>query len=478
MWLLVREARRCDAFCPRESHMRGSKVRWPALIGVIAAFSLCVSAGWAADEGADEGLSNLVKTSYLADTTVSGDEVPVPPGCCMVAPDCGGCEPLPAVCPQNVCLGPPWFAYGWLDQGFTANFDSPYDRFNGPLAFNDRSNDYQVNQLYLTMGREVDRCRCWYDLGGRVDLLYGTDYFFTQARGLETHLDGSPKWNSGAGPRDGGNAALYGLAMPQLFAELFVPLHCGMTVKFGHFYSPVGYEAVQAPENFFYSHSYTKVYGEPFTHTGVVADWDVNPCLSITAGLTNGWNNFDDNNGKLAFLGGATWTSCDGGSTLAFQLHTGPEDVAGEDHNRTVYSLIYTRPLTCRLYYVFQHDMGYQQNGALRTQDGNLIDARWYSICQYLYCRLNCCTDLGLRVEWFRDQQNARVLAIPIDEYTGGNYVAVTLGLNWRPHPRLRFRPEFRWDHCNTQGPGVDGMYDAFRQKDQVTLAIDLIALF
>src|SRR5262245_17070820 len=31
---------------------------------------------------------------------------------------------------------------GWLDQGFTWNTDSPDDRFNFPMTFNDRSNEY------------------------------------------------------------------------------------------------------------------------------------------------------------------------------------------------------------------------------------------------------------------------------------------------------------------------------------------------
>lgn len=462
-------------------------MRWPLLIFVIATFLLGASSGLAAEDGADHGVSNLEENSYVTGSTVPVDQVPVPPASCMAAPDCDPWEPpvemcpqaiCPEVmCPQNVCLGPPWFAYGWVAHGFTGNVDSPSDRFNGPMGFNDRSNDYQVNQLYLTMGREVNRRCCWYDLGGRVDLFYGTDYFFTQARGLETHVDGSPDWNSGHGPRDGGNAAVYGLAMPQVFAELFVPFHCGMTVKFGHFYSPVGYEAVASPENFFYSHSYTKVYGEPLTHTGLLADWVVHPCLSVNAGFTNGWDNFDNNNGKLAFLGGATWSSCDGCSTLSFQIHAGAEDSEGHN-NRTIYSLIYTRPLACRLNYVLQHDLGYQQNGAIRVQDGALVDAHWYSIVQYLYYPLNCCTDLGFRVEWFRDQQNSRILAIPTDEFTGGTYVNLTLGLNWRPHDRLRFRPEIRWDYSSTEGPGVAGMFDEFRKNNQVTLAFDLVYLF
>ena len=148
--------------------------------------------------------------------------------------------------------------YGWLAQGFTINPDDPNNRFNGPLTFNDRSNEYQLNQLYVAFENIVDRCGCDWDLGGRVDLLYGTDYFFTQAAGLETHSDGTPRWNSANGPRDDGTAALYGLAMPQLYAEVFAPIGNGLTVKMGHFYSIVGYESVMYTQNFFYSHSYAQ----------------------------------------------------------------------------------------------------------------------------------------------------------------------------------------------------------------------------
>ena len=34
----------------------------------------------------------------------------------------------------------------WLDQGATLNTLSPHNRTNGPVTFNNRSNDYQLNQ--------------------------------------------------------------------------------------------------------------------------------------------------------------------------------------------------------------------------------------------------------------------------------------------------------------------------------------------
>ncbi|MCR4415687.1 MAG: porin, partial [Thermoguttaceae bacterium] len=45
---------------------------------------------------------------------------------------------------------------GWLDQSFTWNPDSPRNRFNGPVTFFDRSNDYMLNQLYLITERVTD----------------------------------------------------------------------------------------------------------------------------------------------------------------------------------------------------------------------------------------------------------------------------------------------------------------------------------
>ncbi len=368
------------------------------------------------------------------------------------------------------------FVRGWLAQGFTGNPDNPTDGFNGPVTFNDRSNEYQMNQLYLSLGRAVDTKGYSWDLGGQVDLLYGTDYFFTTAIGLETHPDGTPRWNSEDGPR-GTGAALYGLAMPQLYAEVFAPIGNGVTVKLGHFYTILGYESVMAPENFFYSHAYTIQYGEPFTHTGMLASYDASPCLTVHGGFTRGWDTWEDPNDTLAFLGGVTWTSPDEQTSVAFALHTGNEDANG-DNNRTTYSLVLTRQLSRRLKYVFQHDLGVEADAA--TVGASRVSASWYSINQYLFYQLNCTTSLGMRVEWFRDQHSTRVFTVPANLVNGQDYSELTLGLNWKPNQHVTLRPEVRWDWSGVNAPtlGATGMFDDFTKKRQFTLGLDLIVAF
>ncbi len=366
----------------------------------------------------------------------------------------------------------------WLEQGFTWNPDSPRNRFNTPQTFNDRANEYQMNQLYLSFERAVNAQRGAWDIGGRVDLLYGSDYFFTTAAGLETRRDGTPRWNSRSGPR-GAGASLYGLAMPQIYAEIVAPIGNGLNIKMGHFYTIIGYESPMASDNFFYSHAYTMQYGEPFTHTGLLAAYNVSPCLAFQAGFTRGWDNWEDSNDDLGFLGGFTLVSPDEQTSLAFALHTGDEDDAGIN-NRTVYSIVVKRQVSDRLSYVFQHDFGIEEDAEVNRQFG-LDGAKWYGINQYLFYTLDCETTLGLRFEWFRDQDNARVLGIPQEPFvTGGNYFAITLGLNWELNSRISLRPEARWDWSNVEAPAlnVDGMYDDFSDKNQFTLGTDLIIKF
>ena len=368
---------------------------------------------------------------------------------------------------------------GWLEQGFTWNPDSPANRFNLPVTFNDRSNEYEMNQFYLAFGRPVCTNGCDWDAGGRLDLLYGTDYFYTTALGLETNDQGWQRWNSSNGPRDGGNAALYGLAMPQLYGELSAPVAYGLNLKAGHFYSILGYESVMAPQNFFYSHSYAFQYGEPKTFTGLLGDLRFSPNWTVQAGVTRGWDAWDDPTDQYAFLGGFDWTSCNRRTNVRFAITSGPTEDDGQD-NLTAYSLVLSHRITRCVTYALEHNFGTQQNAAV--ENDQLVDADWYGLAQYLTCRVNQETEVGARFEWFRDAENARVLAIPTEGSQGHSYYELTLGANYRPCicDRWLLRSEMRWDWSNVEFPSLDvfGMYDDFTDHDQFTWAFSAITTF
>lgn len=381
---------------------------------------------------------------------------------------------------------------GWLEQGFTGNFASPANRMNTPVLFNDRSNDYQLNQLYVYAEKAVCRDGCSWDIGGRVDALFGTDARFLTVPGLEDHRDRTPKWN--------GDTSEYGLAVPQAYVEVAAPYLNGVSLKAGHFYSIAGYETAAAPQNFFYSHSYTYVYGEPFTFTGALFTVHPNDQLTLNIGYTNGWDVLDSSSNEYGILAGVRWLSADRRTSLAATVHSG-QDVtnfrAGGtliDADRDFYSLVLQHQINDCWRYVLQHDFGYQEDAEVVVNIGprtlTFDTGKWYGINQYLIYDMNETTSAALRVEWFRDQNNSR-LGVPVvfnpggPTFLGGNYVEVTAGLNWRPHTNVTIRPEIRWDYSDVRGnpaaPGGDPnlrVYNDNTSSSQVTVAVDAILLF
>lgn len=380
------------------------------------------------------------------------------------------CEPWRLFC-QKECG---WNLYGFASGGIMANFHDPADNFNGPVVFPDRD-DGQFNQLYAILENTIDTGGCGWDWGGRVDLLYGTDYILTQAIGLETHDDGTPHWN--------GNR-FYGLALPQAYLEVG---YNDWAFKLGHFYTPIAYEVVANTGNFFYTHAYTHQYNEPFTHTGVQATYKYSDTTSVIAGFVNGWDAFDREVDTGAGVFGLLWTG-DNGLSLALTGIVSPNEPillgpdAGLLTNRNMYALVvsYTFGADDEWQYVFEHDNGVQLGGNAFTPGRT---AEFYSVTQYLFYKINDCWKAGGRFEWNRDDDGARVTGLRpgntiVGESFAGNFFDISVGLNWTPTANLTVRPELRYDWFD--GISLTGLrpYDDGTRDDQWLAGFDVIYLF
>lgn len=388
-------------------------------------------------------------------------------GCVAVVPE--PCEPWRLFCP-NPCG---WNHYGWINGGIMANFHNPVDRFNGPVTFADR-HDGQLNQIYWVSEKVANTGGYGWDWGGRMDLLYGTDYIFTQATGLELRDDGSPHWN---------HHRFYGLALPQLYGEV---AYNDLSVKLGHFYTIIGYEVVPATGNFFYTHAYTMQYGEPFTHTGALATWAYSDTTNLIAGIVNGWDHFDREVDTGAGLLGLTWN---GGGPFSFALSGifSPNEpvLLGPDHgrltNRNLISFVANYAFSDRLQYVYQSDVGWQHDANAFNQ--NVGSAEWYGINQYLFYTINECWKAGARFEWFRDDDGARVTGIRDGniiqgESFAGNFFNIALGLNWTPTANIIVRPELRYDWFDGESLGGLNPYAGGERVDQWLAGFDVIFTF
>ena len=360
--------------------------------------------------------------------------------------------------------------YGFVELGIGANaLGSPW---NGPITFNDRAWQGQMNQLYLINERILKDDGI--SLGGRIDLLYGTDFLYTVAAGL----DGTPN--------DWSTNRYYGLAMPQLYGEVG---NQTANVKFGHFYTLIGYEVVPAIGNFFYTHAYTMQYGEPFTHTGVLGTWNPNEQLSIIAGITNGWDNWDvglprnqanpypGSTSNASFLGAVTFSSSDGSQALTIANSSGNEASGAQNAgsqefigNRTVTSIVYSNELTDKLTYVYQSDIGYQAyaDTAVEVQGQQVGSAYWYGINQYVFYNFTDYLIGGFRLEWFSDVNGTRVgtggfrdgALVGSQDGFAGNFWEATWGLNYLVGNNLVIRPEVRYDWYSRNQAQPGGPYN------------------
>lgn len=321
---------------------------------------------------------------------------------------------------------------GWVSGGYTFNGSTPGSHFNGPYNEVDRDRPI-LNQLYFIAEKKLGH-KDGINFGGRVDALFGNDFFLAQSNGLERTQLATPRWNE----------QLHGLALPQMYAEIG---NKKFSIKAGHFYTIIGYEGVPAPSNFFYSKSYSYQFAGPFTHWGGLATANITPQFTFQAGVVNGWDALDRQQDKPALIAGAKYTTPGKFFTGSLSVITGEErtTIPGVFGNRTRYSaIIKLRPVEKLEYTLHQH-FSSQENG-----NPNGGAALWYGVDQYLYYALHKTVRAGFRFEWLHDQAGTRVsgarLGNPNFGRFAGDFYSVTGGVNYTPHPNITFRPEVRYD--------------------------------
>ena len=365
---------------------------------------------------------------------------------------------------------------GWANMGITYNAEDPEDNFNGPVTFSDRNSEFQLNQLNLYIQKAVATEGDSIDVGGRFDIMFGTDSIFTQAYGVPA-VDVNTWKTLNRSDWDlnllgSGDNRFYDLALPQAYLEFYLPFGNGLNVKAGHFYTPIGFETVPAPDNFFYSHAYTMQYGEPFTHTGFLGNYALSSNWSLMAGAitgsaTGGWDGgWDQQLGNWAGISGLTWTSTDKGTSANISGTFGDtSETSSAAWN--MYSIVLKHNITDKLHLMLQHDHGFADNVKVAVNLGaSAVNAEWYGFNSHLYYDVKDNLTVGIRGEWFSDPQGFRVCSpgrVAAATNGAGNsyaigdklnnssclpadYFEVTFGVNWKPMPWLNIRPNVRYD--------------------------------
>jgi hypothetical protein len=368
--------------------------------------------------------------------------------------------------------------YGWLQAGLTANFDSPADRINFGVNLNWRSNDYRLNQLCFVLENPLEH-ENRFNLGYRVDFLVGHDAPFFAANGLFDRFTGLDS-TSGVGlegPSSFRNVNRIGIDLPQFYVEFSFPRFIsarGIDVRIGKFYTLMGREVYPASDTDFYSRTYENIVGTPFTHTGVLATLHATETLDVVAGVVEGWDVFEDNNGRPSYQAALIWNSPDKRYNWTTVAINGPEQVDNDRNDRTLITSYLTVKLGDGDKWLLSTGghVGHEENAAFDAESGATRDAEWYAYSAHLFYTVDPRLRLGFRAEWFRDDDAARTAVLKRPGFAASFY-DVTLGASYSIRESLRVRPEVRLDWTPDARPFNDQA-----GKSQLTAAFDVVWKF
>ncbi|MGH6837705.1 MAG: outer membrane beta-barrel protein [Methylocella sp.] len=410
-------------------------------------------------------------------------------------------EPAPTPPPANW-----WDTFtigGTVEAGVTLNGANPGDGLNFGHLFTDKANTPLLNQILLTAQRPLDPKATGYDLGFKLQVMYGSDARYTHYLG---ELDYAIN-------------ELNQLDVVEAWAVVHLPwmFSGGIDVKGGQWVTLEGAETIDPTTNSLYSHSYIFNFGIPFKDTGILAIFHVDPLVDIYAGIVSGVNTSlgsgGDNNNAPAFEGGIGLNLLDGNLTILGTTHIGPENAntplvvaaCGCDPNS---ALRYLNDITAT--WKINDSWSLITDANYIRDDG--FKAEGYGIAQYAIYTANDWLKVIGRVEVWRDNNNFFVAAYPgnfdfvnvehgfpstaIFAPAPTTYFEITAGLNLSPKipdgtplfKSITFRPEVRYDTSLNSTTPFDGVnvpggrgfpgFGAGAKGEQFTFGGDLIAKF
>src|SRR5436190_3887565 len=236
---------------------------------------------------------------------------------------------------------------GHVEASWTYNFQDPNNEVNPGRVFDFEHNDPTLNQLSLFVERKVDVAKKNFDVGGKVEAIWGSDSGLIHANGLTDWYDS---------PRRPENQ----LDLTQLYVDVAVPVGNGLLIRVGKFVTLLNQETIDPEGNSLYSHSFLFAFSAPFTQTGIIGSYNLTDQWSITAGVTRGWDQaFEDNNSAIDFLGQVKWAASKD-TTVLLNVSIGPQRTNNNEDYRYVLDLVASHTVSDQLAIAVNADLGWE----------------------------------------------------------------------------------------------------------------------
>ncbi len=176
----------------------------------------------------------------------------------------------------------------------------------------------------------------------------------------------------------------------------------GVDITFGKFNAPIGFELLDAPDMYQFSHALVFTYGLPTNLTGIMGAYTFNDQVDLVLYVVNGWdNNTEDNDSKT--IGGRVGIAPMEGVSVGLSYITGSE-VTNTADKRTVFDIDATVTMIDKLTIGVELNFGDEDNAG----DG-VTDSEWTAFLLMGHYDFDDTYGVTVRYDSFDDEGGARL---------------------------------------------------------------------
>lgn len=356
--------------------------------------------------------------------------------------------------------------------------------------FTDKSDSVYLNQFDAFVERVPLRSSNQFDLGFKVETLFGADARYTQANGSNFYSSdyagltkfrvvsgfGSGQHNAAAGPRNQ-------IDVLQAYLTANLPVgDNGLLLTAGRFVTPWGMETIDPTHNSLYTHSYIFGLSTPRTLTGLTARYAIDDQWGVMGGVVVGWDqSLEDNNDFPSFVAQGTYQP-DDRTSLVLSAIVGPEQTGNRSDFRWMLDFTADWKVSGDVHVGVESVLGYEDDAGNHrvfagagfpkfiTSTGN--DGYWLGVAGYYDQQIDSegVWTFHARAEYFDDGSGMRALVGEVFEVTAG--LAIRPFVNDAVGKNLVLRPEIRYDYS------PQDFFDGFERKSQWLLGGDVTFAF
>ena len=324
---------------------------------------------------------------------------------------------------------------GMVDGYYSWNNNHPASDLNQLYDFNDKTNQWGLNLLKLTVSRDPE------PIGFRLDIGAGRAFEIIHT------------------PRPDPDFFIY---VEQAYVSVKPKQWKGFEADFGNFVTSAGAEVIESKDNWNYSRSLLFTWAIPYYHFGLRTSMPIGSSLTMGVQVVNGWNAIVNQYGNNMQTVGLTGAITRKKFTWSHNFYIGPEYTGSNSQNRTLYDTTLLLTPSDRLNAYINYDYGEQH---LPTGS----HAHWTGVAGALHFQINKRFAVSPRFEYFNDSSGYAT-------GTTQKLHEVTLTGECKVIDAFLARLEYRHDESNV--PFFDRGSTPTLVKGQSTVSVGFIAFY